>query len=161
VTTSSAIGPLGRLTGTILAAALLTACSGAGTTTVADAGDSAPLPANAVPDDTVAVTDAPRPSETDVVITLAAWDQTGASLHVAGYVSPVVEEGGTCTVELARDGESVETAGPAVADATTTICGDLAIDRDRLSAGVWTAVLRYASPTTSAVSEPIIVEVSS
>ena len=161
MTTSSAIGPGGRLAGSIMAAAVLTACSGTGATTEGRADRSLPLPANAVPDGTVAVTDAPRPSETDVVITLAAWDQAGAALHVAGYVSPVVEEGGTCTVELTRDDEAVEIDGAAVADATTTICGDLAIDGDRLSAGAWTAVLRYASPTTSGASEPITVEVPS
>lgn len=161
MTRTSANGPLRPVPTILLAASLLTACSGAGTPASGGSGAEVPLPANAVPDDTVAVTDAPRPSETDVVITVAEWDQAEAAVHVAGYVSPVIEEGGTCTVQLTLGGQVVEIGGAAVPDATTTICGGLAVDGDRLSAGVWTAVLRYASPTTSGISEPMTVEVPS
>lgn len=147
-----------------MAAALLgvlTACSGVGTVSSEEPSRSAPVPANAVPDDTPAVTDAPRPSGTDVVLSFAEWDEAMGAVSVGGYASPVVEDGGTCTAELAQDDRTVEVSAAGLADATTTICSGLSLLRDELSPGVWTVVLRYDSGTTSGISEPIDVEVPS
>jgi hypothetical protein len=146
----------------VVAAALLaqvTACTGADGD--AESGRELPVPPNAVPDDTVAVTDAPRLDATDVVLSYAAWESATATVQAGGYVSPVVEDGGTCTLELQQRESTIEVDVPAFADATTTICGGLSVGADRLTPGTWTAVLRYASPTTTGVSEPITVEVPS
>lgn len=127
-----------------------------------DDGNAAPASStvpNRVPDDVEAVTDAPRPSTTDVVLSFAAWDESTGAVEASGYVSPVVENGGTCTLELEFDGRSVSASAPAEADATTTTCGSLRVASEELAPGRWTAVLRYDSATTAGTSEPVTVEV--
>ena len=125
-----------------------------------------PAPPDPLPDDEVApATDPPRPTAVDeaagvdVVVSLAAWDPATAGVVVGGYVSPVVEEGGTCTVELEQAGRVVQAQAPAVADATTTVCGGLEISGAELGPGAWTLVLGYESASASGESAPVDVEV--
>ena len=136
--------------------ALVAGCTSSGEETRPTAEQTVP---NQVPDDVAAVTDPPRPSETDVVLSFVGWDEDTASVQVGGYVTPVVEDGGTCTVDLTRGDVTVEASGPALADATTTVCGGLAVPGNQLSAGTWQAVLRYESAQTAGTSEPLTVEV--
>ena len=75
-------------------------------------------------------------------------------MEAGGYLSPVVETGGTCTLALTKDGRTVTATSPAQADASTTSCGNLAVPRAKLRPGSWTAVLRYASKTTTGSSDP-------
>jgi hypothetical protein len=136
----------------------------AGCTDPSASGDGNAAPAsstvpNQVPDDVEAVTDAPRPSTTDVVLSFAAWDESTGAVEASGYVSPVIENGGTCTLELEFEGRSVSASAPAEADATTTTCGSLRVASEELAPGRWTAVLRYDSATTAGTSEPVTVEV--
>jgi hypothetical protein len=148
------------------AAALTAACTGPSASGQADptAGPTAGPTAsstvpNQLPDDVEAVTDPPRPSATDVVLSFVGWDEASGSVQAGGYVSPIVEDGGTCTLELTRDDRVVTGAGPGAADATTTICGGLSVPGAELSAGEWTVVLRYESSGTSGTSEARTVEV--
>ncbi|RBY77803.1 hypothetical protein DQ238_14160 [Geodermatophilus sp. TF02-6] len=104
-------------------------------------------------------TDPPRPAATDVVLTLAGWDPASGAVLASGYVSPVVEDGGTCTLELRRDDEAVTATGEGLADATTTVCGDLRVPGSDLAAGEWSAVLRYESDTGVGESAALTVEV--
>jgi hypothetical protein len=136
--------------------ALVAGCTASGEETRPTAEQTVP---NQVPDDVAAVTDPPRPSDTEVVLSFVGWDEDTSSVQVGGYVTPVVEDGGTCTVDLTRGDVTVEVSGPAVADATTTVCGGLTVPGDQLSAGTWEAVLRYESPLTSGASESLPVEV--
>lgn len=117
-----------------------------------------PAPATVV-EDGPAATDASRPASTDVVLARAAVDEETGALRAAGYVSPVVESGGTCTLELRRDGRTVSVSRPGEADATTTVCGGLAVPADELEPGDWQAVLVYRSAGTSGRSEPLDVRV--
>jgi hypothetical protein len=48
---------------------------------------------------------------------------------------------------------------PAAADATTTVCGGLAVDGSQLAAGSWQAVLTYASAAHTGTSQAVAVEV--
>ena len=82
------------------------------------------------------------------------------AVEAGGYASPVVEDGGTCTLRLRKDDETVVVTAEAVADATTTVCGGLRTAPGDLSAGRWTAVLEYASPSTEGSSAPVVVEVT-
>ncbi|WP_029432606.1 hypothetical protein [Blastococcus sp. URHD0036] len=107
-----------------------------------------------------AATDPPRPATTDVVLTQAEWDPAEAALLGSGYISPVVEDGGTCTLEVSRDGNVVRATTEGIADATTTVCDGLALPGDELRSGTWTVVLRYESETTSGESAPVEVEVA-
>jgi hypothetical protein len=136
----------------------LAACTGAD----AEPPAAAPSPAGNTappPDDRPVATDPPRPTAAEVVLSLAEWDGPTASIVVGGYVSPVVEEGGTCTAELERAGRVVRLEEPAIADATTTVCGGLTTDGADLGAGTWSVVLRYESPTVAGASDPVRVEV--
>ena len=125
----------------------------------APATDGAAASSALLPDDREAVTDAPRPTTTQVVLSFAVWDEATASLDAAGYVSPVIEDGGTCTLRLTGDGGSVSITAPGMADATTTICSGLSVPGERLVEGTWTVRLAYSSGTTDVVSRPLSVEV--
>ncbi|NEK96633.1 hypothetical protein GCU67_21040 [Modestobacter muralis] len=110
--------------------------------------------------DEVLATDPPRPATTDVVLTYSYWDPATASVLASGYVSPVIEDGGTCTLVLTRAGRSVTARAAAEADASTTSCPELQVPGDQVAAGEWSAVLRYASATTTGESPQATVEVT-
>ena len=104
-------------------------------------------------------TDPPRPGAIDVVLSNAYWDPAEAAVFAAGYVSPVVEDGGTCTLRVSRDGNVVRATSEGIADASTTACGGLVLPGDELSPGTWSVVLSYESGSASGESEPLEVEV--
>jgi hypothetical protein len=120
------------------------------------------LPPNPRSGQTVA-TDAPVVVTTDevpVVVTFYGWNAAAEQVQVGGYVSGVVEEGGTCTLTLTQDGETVAARGSATADAATTACGELDIAGDQLSEGTWQAVLRYESPSHTGAADAVDIEVT-
>jgi hypothetical protein len=123
------------------------------------AAPDSPNPSSGV---TVA-TDEPVVVETEavpVVLTYSAWSPADRQVLAGGYVSGIIEDGGTCTLTLTRGSSSVTVEGPAMPDATTTVCGGLAVPGDRLSAGTWQATLSYASPTHQGTSATAAVEVA-
>lgn len=177
-----------RLAGFLLAAGLLAACSSGAAepssagTTVPAAGSTAAVPATSsetpaetpttapaaatpsavpvpLPTRTPVATDPPRPRTTDVVLSFVGWDTKTAAVEAGGYLSPVVESGGTCTLELTKGSRTVTAVAPAQADASTTSCGNLAVPRAQLTPGSWSAVLRYSSTTTTGTSDPATVAV--
>lgn len=107
-------------------------------------------------DDPVVVETATVP----VVLTYSAWSAADRAVLAGGYVSGVIEDGGVCTLTLTLGSASVTVQGPAMPDASTTVCGGLTVPGDRLSAGTWQATLSYASPTRSGTSAPASVEVT-
>jgi hypothetical protein len=149
--------------GACLTAALLTGCTPF--SPVAPAAEAAPSPAatstvpDLVRDPGVAATDPPRPTDTDVVLSTASWDAGTATVQIGGYVSPLVEDGGTCTAELKRGDRTMTVEGPATPDASTTVCGGLEIAGAQLQPGSWQVVLSYASAQRSGSSAPMTVEV--
>jgi hypothetical protein len=146
--------------GTVAASTASTASTGATRATEATGTATAPVGAETDPDEEVA-TDPPRPSVPagtgDVVLSYLHWD--GDAVLAGGYVSPVIEDGGTCTLELTQGGATASASSTASADATTTTCAELSVSGDELSPGEWSGVLRYSSDTTSGVSDAVAVEV--
>ncbi|WP_113811447.1 hypothetical protein [Blastococcus sp. TBT05-19] len=124
-------------------------------------GAAAGAPASSPPPsrDEPAATDAPRPEATDVVLSYAGWEAGSDAVEAAGYVSPVVEDGGTCVLEVTADGRTRSASAPAVADATTTVCPGLSVPGAELAPGTWTVRLQYSSATTEGTSQPLDVEV--
>ncbi|MGY1917286.1 hypothetical protein [Blastococcus sp. SYSU DS0973] len=112
-----------------------------------------------LPDDREAVTDPARPAAAAAVLSFAMWEEETSSVEAAGYVSPVIEDGGTCTLHLTRGGDEVSITVPGVADASTTVCGGLSVPEEQLAAGTWTLRLAYSSATADVVSAPVDVEV--
>ncbi len=104
-------------------------------------------------------TGATQPSSTQVVLTYVSFDAAGGGVIAGGYEAPVVEDGGTCTLTLTRGGVTVTATSPASADATTSVCDNLTVDRSELAAGTWTAVLGYQSGAAHRQSVQKTVEV--
>ena len=95
---------------------------------------------------------------TTVDVTFGGWQAATASVEVGGYAG-VVEEDGTCTLQLSQGSTSVTASSPGSPDATTTSCGTLTIAGTSLRPGTWTGVLRYESPRTVGESTSITIEV--
>lgn len=92
--------------------------------------------------------------EVSVQITQAGWGTSGTAVEVSGFVSGVVEDGGTCRVTLTHDGETVTGENAGLADATTTVCGVIEVGDVEMSSGWWQAVLSYESATSTGTSRP-------
>lgn len=140
---------------TVAAGSAAPSTGGAGATS-APAGTS--TAGTSVPDRTTMATDPPPPSTTEVVLNYATYDAARGVLG-GGYVSPVIEDGGTCTLVLTKGSATVQATSEGRADASTTACGGLTVPRDQLTAGTWTAVLRYASGTAKGHSATLSVQV--
>jgi hypothetical protein len=108
-------------------------------------------------------TDAPdvvTTSEVPVTITWFGYDPASEQVQLAGFVGGVVEDGGVCTLTLTRGGTAVRGDKDAVADASTTSCGELDVAGSKLSPGTWQAVLSYTSAGHTGTSETVDVEVT-
>lgn len=95
----------------------------------------------------------------DVVVTYWHWSAEGGAVEAAGFVDAWVEDGGTCTLTLTRDGTVLSGEGPALSDANTTSCGTLGVPVPAGNAGDWEAVLAYESSAGRSSSEPFTVTV--
>lgn len=103
-------------------------------------------------------TPSPTPTPVDIFVTNSGWDDTARQLWVGGYVAGS-EEGGVCTLTATNGGTIVTARQDAQPDVSTTTCGWVTVDRDRLATGTWTATLAYASLSRAGVSNPVIIEV--
>jgi hypothetical protein len=95
----------------------------------------------------------------DVAPTYSGWDPPSSGVVVGGIVTGVIEDGGTCTVTLTRDGLTAEGSSAGVPDARNSSCGEIRVPGAALSSGEWSAVLTYRSATSSgeSASFPVVV----
>ena len=98
-------------------------------------------------------------AKAQVFLAYADWDPAGARLEAAGFVSGLIQSGGTCTLTATLNGRSVTTTSDAEADATTTNCGQLTLPADQLVPGEWDVTLSYRSATHRGTSQPTPVTV--
>ena len=135
------------------------AAAGTRTTAPADRGTTAPV--SAVPEPATnegVATDPPAVTaggDVQPMITQAGWAASGTAVEVSGFVSGVVEDGGTCRVVLTHGDETVTAERTAIADATTTACGVIEVGNAGMTSGWWQAVLSYESATSSGASTPV------
>lgn len=117
---------------------------------------SEPVPTDVArdPEPTVGPSD-----DATVQITYSGFNEDLEVVEVGGFVASVVEDDGTCTLTLTKGSRTVTTSSPATSNVTTTACGEQVLPRDQVSAGRWTAVLSYESPTSRGASAPVEVEV--
>lgn len=94
-----------------------------------------------------------------VTITFFGWDQAKQVAQAGGYVTGVIESGGTCTLTLSKGGQTATGTTTAHADATTTTCGAVTIPGSQLTAGTWQAVLSYRSDRHTGKADPVAIEV--
>lgn len=99
-------------------------------------------------------------STVPVVVTYSGWNAGARQVMAGGYVSGVIEAGGTCTLTLTKAGVQVKAQKPGRPDAATTACGGLTVPGSSLSSGTWKAVLSYASTTSSGSSAPVDIAVT-
>ncbi len=79
---------------------------------------------------------------------------------VSGFVSGVIEDGGSCTVTLTHENTSVTKTAIGVANASQTDCPPFNINRSELSSsGTWSVMLSYKSDTVNGNSRTQTVEV--
>ncbi|MFB9956392.1 hypothetical protein [Cellulomonas denverensis] len=94
----------------------------------------------------------------DVVTTYYGWNTTSAAVEVGAYAA-TVESDGVCTLTLTGPGGTVTAQGSALADASSTSCGELSVPGTQLSSGSWQAVVGYSSPRSRGTSAAVTVEV--
>ena len=99
-------------------------------------------------------------STVPVVMTYSGWNAASRRVMAGGYVTGVIEDGGTCTLTLTRNGVRVSAHGPARPDASTTACGGLTVSGGKLTSGTWKAVLSYASTASAGASSAVDVDVT-
>jgi hypothetical protein len=95
-----------------------------------------------------------------VVVTYSGWNAAAGAVQVGGFASGVVEDGGACTLTLTLGATRVSATAAAVADASTTACGQLSVPGSKLANGTWQAVLSYASASHTGRAAPVAVEVA-
>ncbi len=75
------------------------------------------------------------------------------AVRANGFISSVIEEGGTCTLTLVKDSLIQQTTSTSLADAQSTVCGLMEISTDKLSSGKWFATISYQSDKYEGVSD--------
>ncbi len=98
-------------------------------------------------------------SGTNVFITYA--EQFNQNINASGYISGIIEEGGTCTLTLTKGSHTITRSKPALPDAKHTTCPDFNIPRgDIPEAGTWKITIGYSSDTTNKVSASQDIEIN-
>jgi hypothetical protein len=78
-------------------------------------------------------------------------------VEVRGFVSNIVETGGTCTYVFTQGGATVTETTPAQADATTTQCKTLDTPRAKfVNAGVWQLIATYESASAKGTAKATV-----
>ena len=80
--------------------------------------------------------------------------QNGTSIRVAGYVSGIFEDGGTCTITITKGTAKITKTAQAFANVSTTQCSPVTIDRSEFpDAGQWQVTLAYNSAAAKGTSQ--------
>lgn len=97
-----------------------------------------------------------------VTVEITAWGQNASnqSVEVSGYVSGIIEDGGTCTATMEMGTQKVTSARTATINAQNTSCGFITVDRSKLTPGNWKVTLSYSSSGAEGSSSPITLEVN-
>lgn len=93
------------------------------------------------------------------IISFSGQSSAGSDLELNGYVPGVVEKNGKCTARLTKGNKTVEETKVALDDAQSTSCGLIVIPRNELSAGNWSLLLIYNSPSSTGSSETVTVTI--
>lgn len=98
-------------------------------------------------DTPAAPTSTPASTLRDVQVTITAANQNGSILQIRALIG-AVENTGTCTLVLSREGQSsvTKTAGTQALSSTST-CQGFDVPTSELSPGTWQALITYTSST--------------
>lgn len=93
---------------------------------------------------------------TPVIVDAGQYEQ---QIEVRSFVPEIYESTGSCTIIFTKDGSKIVKQVAATPDATTTRCSNLTVARSEFSAGTWTIVVSYSSPTAQGSSQTKTFEV--
>lgn len=108
-------------------------------------------------------TEEDNPGKKKATVEITTWAQKTTTLNVNGFVSNIIEEGGTCTLTLTNVEEQtikVTQSRKAEPNANDTDCGAIDVPLSKLRSGTWEATLSYDSSTTSGESDIVELEVT-
>ena len=92
------------------------------------------------------------PGKKAVTPVITSVYEANGQVIVSAYVSGIFEDGGTCTATFSQNSASHSVTSSAFANATTTDCQTLSIDKTTLGSGDWQVVLKYSSAAASGSS---------
>ena len=102
----------------------------------------------------------PPGQKQSVTPVISSWGQPdNQDVEVSGYVPGVFEEGGTCTVNMEKDGQKVAASKLATLSAQNVSCGFISVNRAQLSPGKWRITLSYSSTSAEGTSTAVDLEV--
>ncbi len=105
-------------------------------------------------------TPAPSPAP-DGRLTVTPVITSVSDSGLRGFVSGVVEDGGTCTATFTKGSFVFTKTSEGFADASNTVCKFIAVQRsDFATSGTWSATLSYSSETASGTSQATTFEVN-
>ena len=90
----------------------------------------------------------------------ATWNPESQSFELSAIVTARIDDAGSCTVTATLGAATVSAESPAVVDASTMLCGNIAVAAPGAQAGAWEVVVTYTADGFSAESEPVMVEVT-
>ena len=114
-----------------------------------------------LPDGDTDSTPKPNPdgSKRSVTPIITYAGQEGSIVEVNGYVSGIIEKGGTCTLYLKKSGVTVTKSKQSLENVQDTSCGLFEVPVSELSVGVWQATLGYNSSKASGTSDVTTIKV--
>lgn len=119
-----------------------------------------PQPSHATSDPDPASPSQPVIPGAAAVVTLASLDSSKAVVVVGGFVSGVMEDGGTCTftVTAADTGASVTFKSTGAFNVDSTTCGSHDVGAPASKSGAYSVTLEYTNAVGAVTSSPVSVE---
>lgn len=108
---------------------------------------------------TASPSSAPDPLQVGVVVTYWGWNPAENRIEVAAFSQSFEPAGGTCTLTLTLNDVQRSAQRAAVAGASTTDCGTITIDGEKLPRGTWTGVVTFDAAESAGISTPFAIEV--
>ncbi|HEV7567562.1 MAG TPA: hypothetical protein VGO31_16565 [Microbacteriaceae bacterium] len=101
------------------------------------------------------------PDPVNAVVVIAGVDLDGKHVSVSGYVSGLIEEGGSClfSVTPKNGGAAVTIPNTGIKNVMNTSCGTVQSPIANFTRGSWSVVLKYTSGKTSVTSGAVEMEI--
>ncbi len=100
-------------------------------------------------------------SKKKVTPIITAYGYTAAGgVEVGSRVPGIIENGGTCTLVVEKDGKQITQTKKSTDNVSETSCGFISITADKFSSGTWTAQVNYSSKKARGSSESVNIEIN-
>lgn len=101
-----------------------------------------------------------RPATVGIHLSFYDWSAAQQVAEVGANVEDKVIRNGSCTLSMRRGSITRTASHKAIITPSATSCGVLTIPGSKLSAGAWTAVVTFTSPTATGSSGPVTITVT-